>query len=158
MKRYTPYVVPVSGTDMIPNDDGRYVLFADAEAEIEKARKANVESYENGYKQGLRNGSVLIHDTQEENDRIRADERERIVRICEGVLRGWYEGSSAHAALTHLIEKIEKSSKPQEPKPLVRLDENSFMAPDGRALAGAVNVLSIAIERIQSSLREKGIL
>ena len=73
-----------------------WVLLSEAEAEIEKARQANVNSYDNGYKQGLRDGSVVITNTKEANDAARADERERIADMLEREMNA--PDSKDHAA------------------------------------------------------------
>ena len=118
MKQYKPFrpdakMATTTGKGEWGPDGVFYVLASDAEADIKKARE-----------EGIREGEQRHFNASE----IRADERERIVRLMEDNREGilsvdkWAPGSNSFEYAIGLI----RSRAPSEPKPLTKIDTSKF--------------------------------
>ena len=107
-----------------------FVLALDAETAVEQARRE-------GYAQGLANASVIVTNTKEVNDAVRADERERIVRELEDQ-RIRNAGIGIWNGLTLALDVIKQSRPKSLEYPGVSRDSSDWIA-WGKSIVDAIN-------------------
>lgn len=124
------------------NRDARFVMLADDEAEIEKARN---EGFEKGLavKMELNQGPLATIRGVEE--RARADERERIVQYIDKMLEGDDQGYAVREIVHNRLLGFIRG-KPQEPKPLEKIRD--VYNPD--AVGDSINALVDAVNELRS--------